>query len=144
MKQKLFNVVVYGMLTFSLINGVYVALPPEVQALIPQYNDLVAMVSGGASALIGLGGLKVQDYLNRAKIESETKFNLLAQNYLNLERKYDVNTEAVNRQTKAIELLTREQQRTNKLIEVDLQAKLSNPMIDEQIKVLIEDVMKNE
>lgn len=144
MKQKLFNAVVYGMLTFSLINGIYVALPPEVQALIPQYNDLVAMVSGGASALMGFGGLMVREYINKAKAEADAKFNLLAQNYLNLERKYDVNTEAVNRNTKAIELFTQTQQRTNKLIKVDLEAKLSNPMIDDKVKTLIEDVMKDE
>ena len=144
MKQKLFNVVVYGMLAFSLINTGYLALPPEVQAMIPQYNDMVAIIGGASSGLFALGGMTVQSYINRAKEQADAKFQLLAQNYLNIERKYDVNTESVNKQTKAIELLTREQQRTNKLIEVDLQAKLSNPMIDEQIKTLIEDVMKDE
>lgn len=144
MKSKLFNVVVYGMLGYSMLNGVYFALPVELQEMIPQYNAMVAAVGGVSGALFGFGGLKVQEYLNRAKTQADEKFNLLAQNYLNLERKYDVMEKAYKLVEQAQNKTTLATERNNKLLEIDLQAKLSNPMIDEQVKALIEGVLKSE
>jgi hypothetical protein len=144
MKSKLFNVVVYAMLTYSIVNAGYLALPVEMQEMIPQYNSLVAIISGGASGIIGFGGLKLQDYLNRAKVQSDDKFNLLAQNYLNLERKYDLLDNAYKTLKTAQDNTTKAVERNNKLLEVDLQTKLSNPLIEEAAKKLIEDVLHND
>ena len=144
MKKKLFNVVVYGLLAFAIVNASYLALPPELQAMIPQYNDLVAIVMGGSTALMSFGGLKVQEYLNSAKTESSEKFNVLAENYLALEKKYNVIENSYKIMKAAQDLTTKAVERNNQLLEVDLQAKLSNPMIDEEVKKLIESVIDNE
>jgi hypothetical protein len=144
MKQKLFNVVVYGLLTFSVVNAGYLALPVELQQLIPQYNDLVAVVMGGSTSLLALGGIKVQDYMNRAKSEADSKFNLLAQNYLNLERKYDILDNSYKALKIAQDLTTQAIEHNSKLLEIDLQAKLSNPLIDAKIEELIKGVIPNE
>jgi hypothetical protein len=144
MKQKLFNVVVYGLLAFSVVNAGYLALPVELQDMIPQYNDLMAIVMGGSTSLLALGGLKVQDYMNRAKTEADSKFNLLAQNYLNLERKYDVIENSYKILKNAQDLTTKAVERNNELLKVDLQAKLSNPMIDAKVEELIKGVIDDE
>jgi len=144
MKQKIFNVVVYSMLAYTMLNAGYITLPVEYQEMIPQWNQLVAIVSGGSTFLLGMGGLTVQSYLNNAKHEADSKFNLLAQNYLNLEKKYDGLDTRYNSIVKAVEKQTHSIERTNKLLTAELQAKLSNPMIDEQVKLIIEGVIKDE
>lgn len=144
MKQKLFNVVVYGLLAFSLVNAGYLALPVELQDMIPQYNDIMAVVLGGSTSLMALGGLKVQDYMNRAKTQADDKFNLLAQNYLNLERKYDVVDTSYRLLKQSQDNLIKAVERNNELLTVDLKAKLSNPMIDAEVEKLINGVINNE
>ncbi len=144
MKQKLFNVAIYGMLAYSLLNAGYIALPIEYQEMIPQYNQLVALVSGGATFLIGSGGLAVQSFINKAKHEADSKFNLLANNYLNLEKKYDSIDERYKNIVRASDKVAAEISRSNQLLKAHLEAKLSNPMIDEAVKLLIEGVIKDE
>ncbi len=144
MKQKIFNVVVYSMLAYSIMNAGYIALPVEYQELIPQWNQLVALVSGGSTLLMGLGGLTVQNYLNNAREKADQKFNLLAQNYLNLERKYDVVENTYKSLVKSTDKQTHSIERLISLVKVDLQAKLSNPLIDSEVQKLIEGVIKDE
>jgi len=43
-----------------------------------------------------------------------------------------------------LQLLVNKQDHTNKLLETDLSAKLSNPLIDEAVKALIEGVLHEE
>ena len=141
MKQKLFKITVYGLLTYSLVNGAYLALPVEIQEMIPQYNNLVALIGGGASALLGLGGLKVEDYVSKAKTESTQKYNLLATHYIELTKKFEQVAGNYVKIEKGQAELKKEIQVNNKLLKIDLQAKLSNPMIDAQIEKLIEEAL---
>ncbi len=144
MKRKIFNVVVYGMLFATMVQAGYVALPVELQEMIPFYNQAVALIGGGFTLIMGLGGLTVQNYLNKAKDEADSKFNLLAQNYLNLERKYDVVNTNYQALAKATDKQTHSIERLTSLVKVDLQSKLSNPMIDSEVQKLIEGVIKDE
>lgn len=136
MKQRLFNALVYGLVAYSLLNAGYLALPPEIQASIP-YSEITAIIGGGASGLLGLGGMTVQAFLTKAKKEADAKFNLLAQNYLNLDKKYDNVIVAYKRMENEQHKTTIAIERNNRLLEIDLRAKLSNPLIDDKVAELI-------
>lgn len=151
MKQKLFNVTVYAMLAYSMVSAGYIALPAEYQTMIPQYNDLVALVTGASTLLLGSGGLAVQSYLNRAKEQADSKFNLLASNYLSLEKryesvveKYDIMSRKYTDLEKATERNTKAVERNNKLMTAHLESKLTNPMIDSTVEKMIKGVIGDE
>ena len=144
MKQKLFNITVYSMLAYSIVNAVYVALPPEYQALIPQYNELLALVTGGSTLLLGSGGLAVQTYIQRAKIEASGRFNLLADHYVKLADKYDLVDKKYRELVIKSDKIVGELGRINNLLKIELQSKLTNPMIDEGVKKLIEGAIEDD
>ena len=144
MKKILFNVFIYMMLAFAVVNAGYIALPPEYQAMIPEYNTLVAGISSVFSGFITLGGMKVQDFLNRAKTKSDEKFNLLADNYLKLEKKYDALESKYDIIAKGHRLIEGKLDRANRLLETDLRSKLSNPLIDGKVRELIEGTLKRD
>lgn len=137
MKTKLFNVLVYTMLGWSVLSAVYLALPVEYQAMIPQFNWLTALISGGSTGLLGTGALTVQSFLNKAKATSNETFTLLKDNY----------TEIVN-EYKILKIQLEEVKSTfeynNELLRAELKAKLSNPMITEEVKSLLEQVIIND
>ena len=144
MKKALFNIVVYGMLAWTMITAGYMALPIEIQEMLPQMNWITAVISGSSTLLVGSGGLAVQSFLLKARTASDSKYKVVADKYLevadaynsldtkydNLENKYDGLKESVDR--------------NNLLQEASLQAKLSNPLIDAETKKLIEDVLGGE
>jgi len=137
MKTKIFNVLVYTMLGWSVLSAVYLALPVEYQAMIPEFNWLTALISGGSTGLLGTGALAVQSFLNKAKATSNDTFTLLKDNY----------TEIVN-EYKILKIQLEEVKSTfeynNELLKAELKAKLSNPMIDEEVKSLLEQVIIND
>ena len=136
-KTKIFNIVVYAMLFWSILSAGYLALPAEYQEMLPQMNWLVAVISGGSTALLGSGGLAVQAYLAKAKTTSDTKFNLLKDNYLQLVDHY------ISLENQYKELKTSVDY-NNKLLAVDLKTKLDNPLITETSEQLIKQVLTND
>jgi len=55
MKNKIFNIIVYAMLGWSIVSAGYMALPVEYQAMIPDFNWLTALISGGSTMMLGIG-----------------------------------------------------------------------------------------
>lgn len=88
LKNALFNVLVYSMLAWSILSATYVSLPPEYQALIPQFNWLTALISGGATGVVGIAGLTFKAFIGNAKIESDKKYQTLVKEYLELANAY--------------------------------------------------------
>ena len=117
MRTKLFNIVSYALLITSLASFGYTQLPAEYQALIPQFNWLSAILTGGTLGAIGSGALFV-DYKLRA---NESK-------YLELLR--------------AVVALQKEAEENNKLLKADLSAKLSSSLVEEKVKQIIEGALK--
>ena len=137
MKTKIFNVLVYTMLGWSVLSAVYLALPVEYQSMIPEFNWLTALISGGSTGLLGTGALAVQSFLNKAKATSNDTFTLLKDNY----------TEIVN-EYKILKVQYTELQQTlaynNELLKTELKTKLSNPMITAEAEQLIKQVITND
>lgn len=136
-KTALFNITVYSMLAWSILSAVYVALPVEIQAMLPQMNWITAVISGGSTALIGTGGLVVRSWLDNARKVSDDKLNLFAANIMQLRESY--NTVA----TKYDEL-TAATNYNNQLLAVDLRTKLDNPMITDTARQLITQVLTHD
>lgn len=125
------------MLAWSILSAVYVALPVEIQAMLPQMNWITAVISGGSTALIGTGGLVVRSWLDNARKVSDDKLNLFAANIMQLRESY--NTVA----TKYDEL-TAATNYNNQLLAVDLRTKLDNPMITDTARQLITQVLTHD
>ncbi len=137
MKTKIFNVIVYSMLGWSILSATYLALPVEYQAMLPEFNWLTALISGGSTALLGTGGLAVSNFLNRVKTATDDKVNLVASQFIELANKYD---EVIVKYDELIESVDY----NSRLLQVELQTKLSNPLITDESKALIEQVLTNE
>lgn len=137
MKTKLFNFTVYAMLGWSIVSAGYMALPPDIQAMIPQFNWLTAVISGGSTLLLGTGGLAVQTWLAKAKTSSTAKYNELGNLFLTLTQKY-------NEVTAKYDEIKTSTDYTNKLIATELQTKLSNPMLDDTARQLIMQVLTHD
>lgn len=132
--KTLFNVTVYSMLGWSILSATYLALPIELQEMLPQMNWITAVVSGGSTALLGTGGLTVKTLLMKAKTDSNDKYFLLGNEFLKLVDKYNELNNKYDTVDASIE-------RNSQLLEVSLRAKLSNPLIDAKVKELIEGVL---
>lgn len=132
--RTLFNIVSIIMLLWTIISGAYLALPAEYKELIPEFNWLTALVSGGSTGVLGSTillvdrQLKKQDTNNSNKyLDLATKFLSLNDKYLALENKVSNNTEVQNETNDLLK-------KTNKLISIDLESKLSNPLVEDFIK----------
>lgn len=137
MKKVLFNIVIYTMLGWSVLSAVYLALPVEYQAMLPDFNWLTALISGGSTALLSTGALTVQSFLNKSKTTTNETFTLLKDNYSEIVNEYKI------LKTQYAELKTTLDY-NNELLRAELKAKLSNPLIDEEVKSLLEQVIIND
>lgn len=130
----IFNFISIIMLLWTIISGAYMALPAEYKALIPQFNWLTALVSGGSTGILGATMLIVDGYLRKNKADVDTKYFDLAKKFLELNEKYTALENKVNSNTEA-QLETNELlKKTNNLISIDLESKLSNPLVEDFIK----------
>lgn len=137
MKKALFNITVYTMLAWSILSAVYISLPADIQALLPQMNWLTAVISGGSTALVGSGGLAVRAWLDNARKVSDEKLSVVAGQFLTLVNKYNELSEQVNKMTEATAY-------NNRLLTVELQTKLTNPMIADSARQLITQVLPHD
>jgi len=131
MKKKLLNIAIYVLLGWSMLSAGYLALPVEYQEMLPQMNWLTAVVSGGSTFLLGSGGLALQRMLNKTNKDYTTKYIQLGQEFLNLKGKYD----ELGVKVDGLESTNKE---LVKLLKIDLQSKLDNPMLTDKARALIE------
>lgn len=117
-------------------------------------QQITSYVASGCFATIGLVGIGFNDYLNRKQREARLlvnatleKFLTLQENYVKLETKLlDAKKEIIalkSETTNQLYLVSTELARFNQLIEIDLQAKLSNPLIDKKVEELIKEALEN-
>lgn len=141
-KKVLFNIVVYALLIWSLLMGVYSVLPQEVKDLIPQFNELTALISGGSTMLIGSGGLVFNTWLAKARVEADGKYQDVVEKFLLITEKYNNLESAYSKLEKSYKDGDQKQEqrlkRIEALLETDLKAKLSNKLIEEEVKTMIE------
>ena len=139
----MFNVFVYSNLLFALASATYISLPPEYQ--VSQGLDIhMILIGGGTTTLLGSAGLYFKHLLAKHDIEVKDTTNTALEKFLTLTKEYAA-IKKENQDIKTLlQLLVNKQDHTNKLLETDLSAKLSNPLIDEAVKALIEGVLHEE
>lgn len=145
--RKLLKLISIVMLLWTVISGVYMALPLEYKELIPQFNWLTALVSGGSTGILGSTILFVESQLVKSENKNDTRYIELAKKFLELTDKYNdlenaVQTSTIKNESKINDVI-QVIDKNNKLLEVDLNSKLSNPLIDEKVKEMIEGVLRD-
>lgn len=133
MKKAFFNIAVYTMLGYSILSALYMGIP-DMQALVPGLDSVTAIVSGGSTLLLGSGGLAVQSWLSKTRSQSDTKYALLAEKFLTLVDKYS----ALENKYQVVENVMN---RTNALLEAQLETKLDNPLLTAKARDIIEGVL---
>lgn len=145
--KRLFDVVVYGLLVFSIAAGLHAALPPEYQ--VEGFTNLTALVSGASAGLIGSAGLTFKTWLAKAKTESDKKYVQVATQFLQvidqykeLETKYEVVAnkfaEYEKKTIQQYHLVGDKLDKIALLVKAEIDAKLSSKLIDAEVKAILE------
>lgn len=141
MKEKILSVISFGLVAYSLVSIGYTALPVEIKEMIPQFNDLTALITGGSSGVIGGAGLYFKSMLLKHTSISEEKVNTVVDKFVVLVSKYNELKENYNEMKKSYNDMKEETVKLQDLIKADIQLKLSNPLIEESKKALVEGVL---
>lgn len=107
----------------------------EVQQKITHY------ITSGGLAIIGGFGVVLNDFLNRKLIESRNLTNQALQSAISVGDKYSELKNEVRELRILVKQLTADNSHLADLIAADLNAKLSNPLIDKKAKELIEEAI---
>lgn len=107
----------------------------EVQQKITHY------ITSGGLAIIGGLGVVLNDFLNRKLIESRNLTNQALQSAISVGDKYSEIKNEVRELRILVKQLTADNAHLAELITADLNAKLSNPLIDKKAKELIEEAI---
>lgn len=132
--RKIFNFISFIMLLWTILSGIYLGLPQEIKDMIPKLTPFTMALTGGSTGILGTTILIVDRFLKKNQVEVDTKyldlatkFLALSDKYLNLEKKVDRNTETQNKTNELID-------KNNRLLGIDLESKLSNPLVENFIK----------
>lgn len=134
MIRKTFNFISIIMLVWTIISGAYLALPVEYKELIPEFNWITALVSGGSTGVLGTAILVVDNFIKKNELSVDGKYLDLANKFLALNDKYTALQKKVENQIEEQKETNELLQKTNRLISVNLESKLSNPLVEDFIK----------
>lgn len=151
MKKFIFNAVVYGLLLWSVLTGVYAVLPQETKDLIPQFNELTAlirifiMLSGASAAIVGSGGLVYKSWLAKAATESDDKYADIVKKFITVTEKY----KELENQYKRLESIIKESDQKSAeqiktlttLLKAELKAKRDDELIDKKVREYIGSIL---
>lgn len=148
MSKKLLKIISVALLVYPLAASIWQVLPEDVTTLIPNYTELIALVSGSASGILGAGGLLVTSYVDSSKKDSYDIFDGLYKAYTLLAEKTDNSVKTTNDNTQEIAQLKNDfvtiktnQEELIALEKANLELKLSNPLIDEKTKEIYEKML---
>lgn len=139
--KNIFVVLAYALVLTSFISAGWVALPDEVKNQVPQMNDWLALITGVITMILGGGGIAVVTVLKNTEKKTDLKVNLLADNYLQVVEELKLLRKEKEQDRVEKSKLEKSIQEITKLVKVDLQTKLSNPLIEETAKKLINGVL---
>lgn len=140
---KLFNIIAFVLLVFSIINGFYLSLNPEIQVkYFSWYNKYYAWVNAIWAGGLGLGLVAVLKVLDKVKDDTTDTTSTLKKEYIevaNLLKKVNANDDKLEKVLKDILL---EQKRDNELAKAELESRLENPYLKEQARDIINKVLE--
>jgi hypothetical protein len=151
MKDKLLSFISYSVLAYALVSTAWTSIP-ELQALFPEYTSQISAWISVPVAVVGAVALRVQSFLSKARSTDLQVFDGLKESYESVKQSYSdmqlATKQTINDLTSKYDTLKSSYDNMKKatdelikLVKVDLQAKLSNPLIDEKVKELIDEVL---
>lgn len=139
MRKALLNIITYALLLVSIVAFGYNALPPEHQALIPQWNWLSSLIVGVTSGGIGSVLLFIRYWLDSNEKKTQGDVNELRTIIIDLVKRLD----GYEKLTQQLKELSKSQDKNVielvDLIKLDLLSKTTNPFLDKDVTKLIED-----
>lgn len=158
LKSKLLSIISYGLIGYTTGAAVIQGIP-ELQALMPSFTTQIAVWTGLPAVTLGSIGLAVQSYINKARVtdnvvnqgvvDAVSKLYAQVKDVAELynQGKGDIK-ELAKDMKKNIDdirneyiLLRNDVKLLAKLVRVDMEAKLSNPLIDEEVKKMLGDAI---
>ncbi len=137
----IFKIVSFMLLLWTIISGAYMALPQEYKDMIPQFNWLTALISGGSTGVLGFSILLIDKMTKKYEDKVDTKYIELAKKFLELNNQYnELEIKYSNIENKIYENTKLQLEnksiieKTQRLISLDLESKLSNPLVENHIK----------
>lgn len=151
MKDKLLSFISYSVLAYALVSTAWTSIP-ELQALFPEYTSQISAWISVPSAVVGAVALRVQLFLTKARSTDLKVFDGLKESYESVKQSYSdmqlATKQTINDLTSkydtlksSYETMRKATDELIKLVKVDLESKLSNPLIDEKVKELINEVL---
>ena len=139
MRKALLNIITYALLLVSIITIGYNALPPEYQAMIPQWNWLSSLMVGVTSGSIGSVLLYIKYWLDTTKKKSTEDVNDLRKTIIGLVEKLDGYEKLTNQFKEITQNQNKHIVELQDLIKLDLKSKTTNPFLDKDVTKLIKD-----
>jgi hypothetical protein len=143
MKKKILNVITFAMIGWGAISAIYLGLPVEVKELLPNMNWVTALVSGGSTTILGSSILVFNSMMNKSKLANSEVYSSIANLVLEHKIEYQAIVDSNANVILAYKGLAVATDRNNVLLETLLEARLSNPLIEQKIKELIEGVLND-
>lgn len=141
---------------WTLISFLYITvLPSEIKASIPQFTWVTALLSGGTTGLFASGAVYVKAFIQKRDIEVDDKLKGFADYMLQIISHYEEMIKNYEKIAKDLEDLVVENNKRNinnkelnkdlnrlrALLEVELQTKLTNPLIDKEADKIIRGIL---
>lgn len=138
----LFNILVFAMLIFSIVNGFYLTLDPEIQdKYFSWYNQTYAYINAVWAGLGGLGGGALLGFMTKVKNESDDRYITLKNDYNLMASEFRlIKQETIELKNTNAELL-KATKHNNELLTANLEAKLDNKLIEKETKLIIEQAL---
>ena len=157
--KKIINALIiigYTWLTFALVYEF--AIPIEYKSKIPLLNNFMLLYSGTFTGVISSALLYMKNFTNNSQKLNITQFMTIREEFSEVFNKIDKLDSVVVKQNTNInrfnELKEQEnikldesiklQKETNKLLKLELESRITNPLIDKDIKNKIKAVLNNE
>ena len=157
--KKIINALIiigYTWLTFALVYEF--AIPIEFKNKIPVLNNFMLLYSGAFTGVISSALLYMKNFANNSQKLNITQFMTIREEFSEVFNKIDKLDSVVVKQNTNInrfnELKEQEnikldesiklQKETNKLLKLELESRITNPLIDKDIKNKIKAVLNNE
>lgn len=136
--KALFYTLVSVLYLLMLLNGIYLALPIEIQEQVNFMTPITAVISGTAFGGVATAIMYLDKRFSNKEIAQEKGQQELMSSFIDYVAKNKDDLVAVIKGQKKIIEVT---ERNNRLLEADLNAKLNNELIDEKAKKIIEGVL---
>lgn len=152
MRSKILRMIAIISFAYTTLSGIYLSLPIETKDLIataiPQLNWFTVLISGSSTGIVGGTILYITSKIDKANIVFSEQKQILVNEIVKIKSEYDtirdkftLLEQKVLEQTNVSSNLNITLTELSTLLRADMEAKLSNALIDDRAKQIIEGVL---